>query len=357
MRNSVKVVIDAYDGTVDAYLADPDDPVVRTYARIFGGIFKPLASMPADSARIFAIRATCSACRRRSTRLSHGGSRRVLPPRGPVADPGVRARRTPNENPFMRHIIMRLPGETNPEFIYMTPFTPRGKDNLAAWMAARMDGANYGKLAVYRFPEAESRVRSEADRRTASTRTRSISQQITLWDQRGSQVIRGELLVIPIEESLIYVQPLYLRAEGGTHSGAQARGRRAREPRRDGGDARRGTDALFGAGAGATTQTGDRAFRILFSTLGVESGGGGRRRVAGCRRHPGRIRRGGVGELLRQAQSPITTGRSPRSAPGTGRSTGGRSSAWAVLRSLQRGTALAAFAPASVATISLTSRA
>jgi uncharacterized membrane protein (UPF0182 family) len=115
----------------------------------------------------------------------------------------------------MRHIILRLPGETNPEFIYMTPFTPRGKDNLAAWMAARMDGPNYGKLVAYRFPKQSlvygpkqivNRINQETD----------ISQQITLWDQKGSSVIRGELLVIPINESLIYVQPLYLRAEGGT---------------------------------------------------------------------------------------------------------------------------------------------
>jgi hypothetical protein len=128
--------------------------------------------------------------------------------------PGVE-KNTPNVNPFMRHIILRLPGETNPEFIYMTPFTPRGKDNLAAWMAARMDGPNYGKLVAYRFPKQSlvygpkqivNRINQETD----------ISQQLTLWDQKGSSVIRGELLVIPINESLIYVQPLYLRAEGGT---------------------------------------------------------------------------------------------------------------------------------------------
>jgi len=122
---------------------------------------------------------------------------------------------TPNVNPFMRHIILRLPGEAKPEFIYMTPFTPRGKDNLAAWMAARMDGPNYGKLVAYRFPKQSlvygpkqivNRINQETD----------ISQQLTLWDQKGSSVIRGELLVIPINESLIYVQPLYLRAEGGT---------------------------------------------------------------------------------------------------------------------------------------------
>ena len=114
----------------------------------------------------------------------------------------------------MRHIILRLPGEANPEFIYMTPFTPRGKDNLAAWMAARMDGANYGRLVVYRFPK-QSLVYGPKQIVNRINQETSISQQITLWDQKGSQVIRGELLVIPIKEALVYVQPLYLRAEGG----------------------------------------------------------------------------------------------------------------------------------------------
>src|SRR5689334_8986034 len=114
----------------------------------------------------------------------------------------------------MRHIILRLPGEANPEFIYMTPFTPRGKDNLAAWMAARMDGANYGKLVAYRFPK-QSLVYGPKKIANRINQETDISQQLTLWDQRGSSVIRGELLVIPINESLIYVQPLYLRAEGG----------------------------------------------------------------------------------------------------------------------------------------------
>jgi len=116
--------------------------------------------------------------------------------------------------PFMRHIILKLPGEANPEFIYMTPFTPRGKDNLAAWMAARMDGPNYGKLVSYRFPK-QSLVYGPKQIVNRINQETSISQQLTLWDQKGSQVIRGELLVIPIKEALVYVQPLYLRAEGG----------------------------------------------------------------------------------------------------------------------------------------------
>jgi hypothetical protein len=114
----------------------------------------------------------------------------------------------------MRHIIMTLPGERQAEYVYMVPFTPRGKDNLAAWMVARNDGAEYGKLRVYFLPrqtlafgptQIENRINQSTE----------ISQQVSLWDQHGSQVIWGDLLVIPIETSLLYVQPLYLRAAGG----------------------------------------------------------------------------------------------------------------------------------------------
>jgi hypothetical protein len=116
---------------------------------------------------------------------------------------------------YMRHMIMRLPGEQKEEFIYMTPFTPRGKDNLAAWMVARMDGAHYGELRVYRFPK-QSLVYGPKQIVNRINQDTDISRQITLWDQRGSEVIHGELLVIPIQESLIYVQPLFLRASGGS---------------------------------------------------------------------------------------------------------------------------------------------
>ncbi|MBK8058170.1 MAG: UPF0182 family protein [Gemmatimonadetes bacterium] len=116
--------------------------------------------------------------------------------------------------PFMRHIIMRLPDEPEAEFIYMAPFTPRGKDNLAAWMVARNDGAEYGKLRVYRFPR-QSLVFGPRQIENRINQDTEIARQVSLWDQRGSEVIRGDLLVIPIDHALLYVQPLYLQAEGG----------------------------------------------------------------------------------------------------------------------------------------------
>ena len=116
--------------------------------------------------------------------------------------------------PFMRHIVMRLPDEKRAEFIYMVPFTPRGKDNLAAWMVARNDGDAYGKLRVYRLSR-QSLVFGPQQIENRINQDTEISRQVSLWDQRGSKVIRGDLLVIPIEKSLLYVQPLYLEAEGG----------------------------------------------------------------------------------------------------------------------------------------------
>ena len=120
-----------------------------------------------------------------------------------------------SENPMLPYYtIMRLPQEKQEEFILMLPFTPNRKDNLSAWMVARSDGEHYGQLLVYRFPKQKlvygprqivARINQDAE----------ISRQISLWDQRGSQVIQGTLLVIPIEEALIYVRPLYLRSESG----------------------------------------------------------------------------------------------------------------------------------------------
>jgi uncharacterized protein len=295
MRNSVKVVIDAYDGTVDAYIADPNDPVVQTYARIFGGIFKPISAMPADIRRhvrypgdLFRIQTALHATYHMTEpdAFYHREDQWQIP--GAL-------NKTTNENPFMRHIIMRLPGEKNPEFIFMTPFTPRGKDNLAAWMVARMDGENYGKLSVYRFPK-QSLVYGPKQIANRINQDTDISRQLTLWDQKGSEVIRGELLVIPIEESLIYVQPIYLRAEGGNIPELKrvvvAHENRVvmRETLEE------GLDALFGSGAAAETRTNAQD---SLSTLGVEPSVAG----GGAVPSTGAAPSGAVSALLREAQT------------------------------------------------------
>jgi uncharacterized protein len=213
MRNSVKLVIDAYDGSLTAYVSAPTDPLIRTWARIFPGIFVPLDSMPADLRAhlrypddIYRIQTSLYTTYHMGAPedFYHREDQWQIP-QVTKADESV---------PFMRHIIMRLPEESKAEFIYMVPFTPRGKENLAAWMVARNDGDVYGKLLVYRLSR-QSLVFGPRQIENRINQNTEIARQVSLWDQRGSRVIRGDLLVIPIEESLVYVQPLYLQAEGG----------------------------------------------------------------------------------------------------------------------------------------------
>jgi uncharacterized membrane protein (UPF0182 family) len=214
MRNSVKVTVDAYNGTITSYVADPVDPLIRTYSKIFPGIFKPISAMPPDLRAhvryprdLFRIQATLYTTFHMDEPKTfyNREDQWQLPSASDAKDEGDR---------FMRHLVMRLPDEKQAEYVYMAPFTPRGKNNLAAWMVARNDGANYGKLRVYRFPK-QSLVYGPAQISARINQDTDISRELTLWDQRGSEVIKGELMVIPIEEALIYVQPIYLRAQGG----------------------------------------------------------------------------------------------------------------------------------------------
>lgn len=217
IRNSVKAVVDAYHGQVSLYISDPSDPLIQTYVRIFPGILKPIEEMPEGLRShlrypedMFRIQGSVYSTYHMDqpqvfyNKEDEWTIASMSEPQGNVPAPVM--------EPY--YTIMKLPGETGEEFILMLPFTPRRKDNLAAWMAARADGENYGKLVVYRFPKQKlifgpkqivARINQEPE----------ISRQLSLWHQRGSQVVLGTLMVIPIEESLIYVQPLYLRADSG----------------------------------------------------------------------------------------------------------------------------------------------
>ncbi|MGH7657390.1 MAG: UPF0182 family protein, partial [Gemmatimonadales bacterium] len=213
MRNSVKVVIDAYHGSVTAYVSEPDDPLILTWQKVFPGILTPLNEMPADLRAhirypddLYRVQASLYTTYHMDEpdEFYHREDQWQIPA-VEEADGSV---------PFMRHLVMRLPEEDEAEFIYMVPFTPRGKENMAAWMVARNDGENYGHLRVYQFPR-QSLVFGPTQIENRINQNTEIARQISLWDQRGSEVIRGDLLVIPIEESLLYVQPIYLRAQGG----------------------------------------------------------------------------------------------------------------------------------------------
>ncbi|MDP7557680.1 MAG: UPF0182 family protein [Nitrospinaceae bacterium] len=210
VRNSVKIVIDAYEGSMQFYIADPNDPIILTWKNIFPELFKDLSEMPEDlrshiryPADLFTIQAFIYA-------TYHMKTPQVFYNKEDQWEiPEI-------DNKMMEpyYTIMKLPGNTKEEYILMLPFTPRGKSNLSAWMVAQSDGENYGQLVAYTFPKQKliygpnqivARINQDAE----------VSRQISLWDQRGSKVIQGTMLVIPIEESLIYVRPLYLRADAG----------------------------------------------------------------------------------------------------------------------------------------------
>jgi uncharacterized membrane protein (UPF0182 family) len=214
IRNSVKVVIDAYNGTTDFFVADPRDPLAQTLARAYPGLLKPLEAMPADIRQHLRYPETIFALQAAMFSTYH------------MTNPGVFYNKEDqweipaidiDGNPQLMqpyYTVMRLPGEPRAEFIQMLPFTPARKDNLAAWMAARSDPERYGQLEVFEFPR-QTVVYGPRQIIARINQDQIISPQITLWNQQGSQVIQGTLLVIPIEEALLYVRPLYLRASGG----------------------------------------------------------------------------------------------------------------------------------------------
>ena len=220
IRNSVKVVVDAYNGKVVFYQADTEDPIIKTYSKIFPGTFRPMSDIPESLVShlrypedIFTLQtAVYSVYHMDDPQIFYNKEDQWEIPAIASEGEGASAGAIPPMLP--RHIIMKLPGEKKEEYILMLPFTPRAKDNLSAWMVARNDGENYGKLSVYRFPK-DKLVFGPKQIIGRINQDPEISQQITLWSQGGSQVIQGPLLVIPIEESLLYVRPLYLKAEAG----------------------------------------------------------------------------------------------------------------------------------------------
>jgi len=215
IRNSVKAVVDAYDGSLAFYLSEPDDPVIRAYTQAFPGLFQPLSAMPADLLPHIRYPQGLFAIQARMFATYHMRDPQVFYNKEDLWSIPKKAVEGQEREMEPYYTIMRLPGEKGEEFILLIPFNPSKKDNMIAWLAARSDGAHYGKLIVYNFPkqkliygprQIEARIDQDA----------FISQQLSLWGQRGSQVIRGSLLAIPIEQSLLYVEPLYLAAERGS---------------------------------------------------------------------------------------------------------------------------------------------
>ena len=214
IRNAVKVVVDAYDGTTTFYAALPADPLLRAYAQVFPGLFKPLETMPAGVMAhlrfpedLFAVQAQVLATYHMqdpqafynredlwSLPLENAGGREV------VLEP--------------YYAMMQIEPGGAPEFVLMQPFTPSGKDNMIAWLVARCDGTGRGERIVSLFPKQEL-VYGPRQIEARIDQDATISQLLTLWNQRGSSVVRGTLTVLPLGNTLLYVESLYLQAEKG----------------------------------------------------------------------------------------------------------------------------------------------
>ena len=214
MRNSVKVIVSALDGSVDAYLSDPSDPIARAYAAAFPELLHPLDEMQSDLRAHLRYPEDLYRIQTSIYGVFHMDDPEMFYHREDEWQIPSLDLTDNRPDPFMRRMIMRLPNEPDAEFLFMTPYTPRQKDNLAAWLVARSDGEHYGELVAYTFPK-QSLVYGPRQVVNRINQDTEIARQLTLWDQRGSEVIRGELMVIPIEAALLYVQPIYLRARGG----------------------------------------------------------------------------------------------------------------------------------------------
>ncbi|MDQ3880538.1 MAG: UPF0182 family protein, partial [Chloroflexota bacterium] len=217
IRNAVKATVDAYDGTVHFYVADPDDPIIAAYQRIFPGLFEPIDAMPdelRDHVRypewmfraqnetylLYHVPATAQGA---GTFYNRDDVWAI-----PEQELGVDSTGTPFE-PY--YVIMRVPGEEDAEFVLIEPIVAARRPNMVAWVAARMDGEHYGERISFRFPSdtttlGPSQVQARIDQDS------TISAQFTLWNQSGSSVVRGNLLVLPMGNSIIYLEPIYLQS-------------------------------------------------------------------------------------------------------------------------------------------------
>ncbi len=217
MRNSVKVVIDAYNGTTTFYVFDAQDPILGAWRRIFPSLFRDAAAMPADLRRHVRYPQLLLEEQAAVYGLYHMGDPEVFYNREDLwtvaselgmADSGEQQSQTMEPN----YVLMKLPGEAAAEFVEILPFTPANRNNLIGWIAGRSDGANYGNSIVYDFPKTKlidgpMQIEARIDQNA------QLSGQLTLWNQQGSHVRRGTLLVIPCGRALLYAEPIYLQAQ------------------------------------------------------------------------------------------------------------------------------------------------
>lgn len=213
IRNSVKVTVDAYDGSVNFYIADESDPIIKTYNKIFTDLYKPMSDMPEGLRDHVRYAQSYFDVQADMYRLYHIENPTVFFGREDYWDIANEKYMSNGEEPVgSSYVMFKLPEEEDVEFLLTTQYTPQSKDNMIALLAARNDGENYGELVLYEFPKTKTipgpnMIETKIDQDTV------ISSQLTLWSQVGSTVLRGNTLVVPIENSLLYVEPIYLKSD------------------------------------------------------------------------------------------------------------------------------------------------
>ena len=214
INNSVKVVINAYDGDVSYYVINPKDPMIQTFQKIYPKLFKPFSEMPEFLKAHIRYPTDLFNIQTEMYNAYHMTDPKVFYNQEDYWQVPNESYNNSQQKMFPYYIIMRLPGTKEEEFILMLPLTPSKKDNMIAWMCARCDAPNYGDLIVYSLPkdkliygpmQVEARINQQPD----------ISSELTLWGQQGSQVFKGNQLIIPIKNSFLYVEPVYLQSEQG----------------------------------------------------------------------------------------------------------------------------------------------
>jgi uncharacterized membrane protein (UPF0182 family) len=209
IRNSVKTVIDAYDGTVRFYVTDPGDPVIQVWQKVFPHLFTPLRDLAPDISSHFRYPEDLMSVQRDLLIQYHMTNPKTFFTQEDNWDIPVH---NDNERFDPYYVTLKLPGAANSEFVIMQPFVPRNKQNLSSWLIARCDKAHYGELTLYTLPKDQN-IYGPAQIDSRINQDQTISQLITLWNQNQSRVLWGSLLIIPVENNILYLKPLFLESE------------------------------------------------------------------------------------------------------------------------------------------------
>lgn len=210
IRNSVKATVDAYDGTMKFFVSDPDDPVLKAWSGVFPGLFRPMSEMSSGLKAHLRYPQDLFSIQSEIYRIYHMTDANTFYNKEDSWDRNSSTDRKGIIEAY--YVNMRLVGEERSEFVLITPFMPVNRDNMIAWMAGRSDGDNYGELLVYQFPK-QKLIYGPSQVEALTNQNSEISAQLSLWGQRGSSVIRGNMTVVPVGNGILYIQPLYLRAE------------------------------------------------------------------------------------------------------------------------------------------------